>query len=180
MKQLDLGCGNIIRGRDGYEHYGVDIFESNDKNCKVSDLAIEPIPFADDMFDLVTAFDFLEHIPAVVYQQFPGAIGQIMVKRNCMIELFNEIYRVLKDGGEFYMQTPCYRDDWDNGMVFSDPTHCYIWTPGTVNHFSGDYFGQHDDYGHTSKFKMVSQEFENGHVKLTLRAIKPNKPPYEL
>lgn len=172
MKMCDLGCGNIIRKRDGYEAYGVDIFESSDQNVKVADLAIEPIPFKDDMFELVTAYDFLEHIPAVIYNKSK--------KRNCMIELFNEIHRVLKDGGTFYMQTPCYRPDWNNQALWSDPTHCYVWTADTANHFSGDYFGQHDDYGHTSKFKKVSEHFENGHIQLTLTAIKPAGPPYDL
>ncbi|HWZ65615.1 MAG TPA: methyltransferase domain-containing protein [Patescibacteria group bacterium] len=192
-KQLDLGVGGADRIRKGYkgtedyEGYGVDIVGTERpwlKENKAADLAIEDIPYESDMFDLVTAYDFLEHIPSVLYVKELALVGNVpklvLMKRNCMIELFNEIYRVLKHDGEFYMQTPSYLPNWNNEAVWSDPTHCFVWTPATVNHFSGDYVGQHDDYGHTSKFKRVDQRFENGHIFLTLRAVKPAEPPYEL
>lgn len=179
LKQLDLGVGGANRINEEYEGYGIDIVGTDRpwlKENKAADLAIEPIPYASDMFDMVTAYDFLEHIPGVIYLDE----GSGTYRRHCMIELFNEIYRVLKDGGYFYMQTPSYLPNWNNEAVWSDPTHCFVWTPATVNHFSGDYVGQHDDYGHTSKFKRVDQTFENGHIFLTLKAVKPAEPPYEL
>jgi SAM-dependent methyltransferase len=172
VKQLDLGCGGAYRIRDEYEGYGVDLNSEKGldyKQVKHADLAIAPIPYEDNMFDLVTAYDFLEHIPAVLYLWN----GTKNVKRAPMVELMNEIYRVLKPDGEFYMQTPAYMPNTNIDQLWGDPTHCFVWTPTTVAHFSGDYFGQHADYGHTSDFTMVNQEFENGHICLTLKASKP-------
>ena len=174
LKQLDLGVGGANRIEEGYEGYGVDIVGVPRgwlKDNRSADLATEQIPFKNDMFDYVTAYDFLEHIPPVIYM--------LDIKRNCMIELFNEIYRVLKDGGIFYHSTPAYYPNWNNQSVWSDPTHVFVWTPDTAHHLSGDYTGQHNDYGHKSKFKLLSSEFDgNGHIREKFQAIKPNKPPY--
>jgi len=186
QKQLDLGAGGADRIRDGYEGYGVDIVASDRpwlKDNKACDLALETIPYEDDIFDLITAFDLLEHIPPVLYVQTALSANKGIfkqVKRNCMIELFNEIYRVLKPGGVFYHQTPGYHPEANLQSVWSDPTHCYVWTPDTKNHFSGDYYGQHDDYGHRSKFICLSTRYENGHFIEEYQAIKPDEPPYEV
>lgn len=188
MKQLDLGSANGIRLRsDEYEGYGIDVTNYNNiPNFEVCDPAIEPLPFPDDYFDLVTAYDFLEHIPPILYlptyEYGIDADGHqhAIERRACMIELFNEIYRVLKDGGEFYHQTPGYHPDANIQSVWADPTHVYVWTPETAHHFSGDYTGWHDHYGHTSKFKLISSEFVNNHFYESFKAIKPCEPPYDL
>jgi SAM-dependent methyltransferase len=175
MKQLDIGSGDVNRIQTGYEGYGVDIYDVQADwltECRVADLAIEPIPFEDDTFDLVTAHDFLEHIPPVIYLD-----GK---KRNCMIELFNEIYRVLKNDGIFMHSTPGYIYGSNNQSVWSDPTHVYVWTLDTAHHLSGDYFGQHDSYNHKSKFKLVERSYSGSHIVERFQAIKPDVPPYIL
>lgn len=180
MIQLDLGCGNTPRPLDGVtEIWGVDIAHgasiTNPCVKQGYDLAMEPIPFGNDRFDVVTAYDFMEHIPATAYEPMPG--GRIH-KRNCMIELFNEIYRVLKPGGRFLMRSPV----WPNPAVFQDPTHVFVWTMDTVNYFSGDYFGFHEHYGHISRFEKVQNTNDNGWLVIVLRAIKslPPEAPYTL
>lgn len=195
LKQLDLGAGGADRIRGGYEGYGVDIVDVQRpwlKDNRVCDLALDRIPYDNDTFDLITAHDLLEHIQPVLYlpqsvlaypdneqRQRKGWAGHVE-KRNCMIELFNEIYRVLKPGGIFYHQTPGYHPESNLQAIWSDPTHCFVWTPDTKNHFSGDYYGQHDDYGHRSKFVCLSSRFENGHFIEEYQTIKPNEPPYEV
>lgn len=160
-QQLDLGCGHTLRGENGYDCYGVDIVESLNPKVKQADLAIQKIPYDSNTFDLVTGHDFLEHIPSFVY--IDG------VKRNSMIELFNEVYRVLKDGGMFKFSSPCY----PSLQCFQDPTHVYVWTIETPNYFSGDYYGFHDHYGHTSRFVKIDQEVNfNQHLIVTLEARK--------
>lgn len=173
-KQLDLGCGGIIRSWDGYQPFGIDITPTGD-NIKKADLAIEPIPFADNTFDLVTAYDFLEHVPMMLYYM-DGK--QKLQRRSVMVELFNEIYRVLKDDGVFYSQTPLY----PSRSVFQDPTHVAVWTDESFNYFSGDYYGFHDHYGHTSRFEQMQSQVENDHIFMQLKAIKNRQPsdPYSV
>ena len=158
--QLDLGCGNTLRRYDNYVCYGVDIVDSIEPLVRKADLAIDKIPFDDNFFNDVTAYDFIEHIPPVVYVNG--------VKRNCVIELFNEIYRVLKNNGIFTMESPCY----PHLSSFQDPTHVFIITTETINYFSGDYYGFHDHYGHTSHFEKLDMLNENGRIKWKLQAKK--------
>jgi len=70
-KSCDLGCGTKIRNPfNASELYGVDIrdgLEGSDDFIKSADLTVEPIPFQTEFFDYVTAFDFIEHIPRVIY-----------------------------------------------------------------------------------------------------------------
>lgn len=199
LKQLDIGVGGANRIRDGYDGYGVDVV-ANDrpwlKQNKVADLAIQPLPYKDNMFDLVTAYDVLEHIPKMIYGEFTdknapdgilhtdGSITKLdppkrFTRRNCMIELFNEVYRVLKDGGEFYFVVP----KAGTAQFISDPTHITEWCEDSVNYYSGDYFGMHDDYGHTSKFKKLLIQNESGfdwRMEVLLKAEKPATEPYTL
>lgn len=167
MKQLDIGCSGFTRTWDGYECYGVDIVKHDIPNIKQADLVLEKIPFEDNTFDLVTAYDFLEHIPMVIYAP---------KRRQVMVELFNEIYRVMKNGGIFYSQTPIY----PNKSAFQDPTHVSFWTDETMNYFSGDYYGWHDQYGHTSRFELIDKQADGLYAKIKLKAIKDVQGEYKI
>ena len=110
-KTLDLGCGDNPKNPFNASNvYGVDIREDLENGIRCADLAIEKIPYEDEFFDYVTAFEFIEHIPRVVYSP---------KRRNSFVELMNEIYRVLKPGGLFLSSTPGY----PHGVAFRDPTH---------------------------------------------------------
>ena len=65
---LDLGCGPNPRNPFAADLvYGVDLQDFGNPLIKVADLAIQPIPFDDNSFDYLTAYDFLEHIPRQLY-----------------------------------------------------------------------------------------------------------------
>lgn len=158
-KTLDLGCGTTPRNPYGADLlFGVDLRgDINNANIRVADLAIQSIPYESNYFDAVTAFDFIEHVPRVIYtpdRRFP------------FIELMNEIYRVLKPGGLFFAKTPVY----PHPELFRDPTH--------VNFISADTFSYYFDqrrhaamYGFNGAFDVIQNDVEGFYLYSQLRKI---------
>jgi SAM-dependent methyltransferase len=146
-RHLDLGCGETPRNP-----YGRDILCVVDLKpaaalhadvVKKADLSREKIPFADNFFDSVSAYDFLEHIPRTM----PAADSQGLIFP--FVELMNEIWRVLKPDGMFYAQTPAY----PRPEAFQDPTHCNIITDKTHRYFIGHQGGA-STYGFIGCFRV--------------------------
>lgn len=129
-KILELGCGNganlncarIIHPAIGL--FGVDITIAADLypgiNFIRADIDHEKLPFADDSFDAVLLVHVIEHLK-----------NPFLVR--------DEIARVLKPGGRFYVETP----NWTSILVpsfglkrevgfpanfFDDPSHIRPWT----------------------------------------------------
>lgn len=126
---LDLGCGR--QPRNPYRApvvFGVDIAGVQDVNVLAADLSCEPIPFANEYFDSVSAYDFLEHVPRVAYSNKSGSTAFPF------IQLMNEICRVLKPGGRFYASSPCFPHE----AAFIDPTHVNPLTKKSHVYFVGD------------------------------------------
>ena len=128
---LDLGCGAVPRNpyrRD--QLIGVDIApRGSEQGHEIvqANLSLQAIPFEDERFDSVSAFDFFEHVPRVL----PTPDGR--ATRFPFIELMNEISRVLKPGGMLYALTPCY----PSSEAFQDPTHVNIITDRSHVYFAG-------------------------------------------
>ena len=118
-KHLDVGCGSKPRNPFNHEKlYGVDIIDQkvDSFNYQKCNIVLEGLPFEDSIFDSLSAYDFLEHIPrfAVIGNEtkFP------------FINFMSEAHRVLKNGGIFYAMTPVY----PRKEAFVDPTHINIIT----------------------------------------------------
>ena len=150
-KGLDLGCGS--RPNNMYqvdELYAIDLVPrdlDSAVNFKIADLSTEPIPWPDQYFDVITAFDFIEHVPRLVFtpeRHYP------------FVELMNQIWRCLKPGGIFHSLTPAY----PAASAFQDPTHVNVITEKTFP----EYFCGHcwaEMYGFSGRFKLEKQAWSS-------------------
>ena len=148
---LDLGCGLEPQNRFGADDvFGLDLIENKDKKISRCRLGFEKIPFDDDSFDYLTAYDLMEHIPR--YSDFEGG-------SNPFIQFMNECYRVLKKDGVFLSTTPIY----PYLGAFQDPTHNNILTVDTFRlYFSEDKFNIASHYGITANFRIIEQKMMYG------------------
>jgi SAM-dependent methyltransferase len=111
QKLLDIGCGRgeFLRGfiHCGVQGFGVDRSRAAQIYCpqaelRTADLETSPLPFDDNMFDVVYSKSVIEHF------YYPE-------------KLFSEIFRVLKPGGLAITLCP----DWEFNyhIYFEDYTH---------------------------------------------------------
>ncbi|MFA5370471.1 MAG: methyltransferase domain-containing protein [Sideroxydans sp.] len=135
-RHLDLGCGTSPRNPYGKpEICGVDVrddafilLSQAGIVMRKANLIVDKIPFEDDYFSSVSAFDFLEHVPRQICM---GSSNEIVYP---FIELMNEIWRVLSPGGLFLAVTPVY----PSPLAFADPTHVNTITEETHKYFCGE------------------------------------------
>jgi SAM-dependent methyltransferase len=163
-KSLDLGSGpNPKNPFNADEVFGIDLELRGDltSNIKRADLAIEPIPYENDSFEYVTAHDFIEHVPRVLY---------LPERRSPFVELMNEVYRVLVNGGMFLSLTPAY----PHTAAFVDPTHVNIITEDTFPFYFGDAAADSPwatIYGFKGAFSVKLQEWRGPHLLTVLQKI---------
>jgi 2-polyprenyl-3-methyl-5-hydroxy-6-metoxy-1,4-benzoquinol methylase len=104
LKLLDMGCGTgfiIDLSKDLFsEVYGIDATEAMLKkvdtsygNIVLHKGIVEDTPFKTEMFDLVTAYSFMDHLA------------------DCEVFL-NEVYRLIKPNGVFFSDLNPNRDYW--------------------------------------------------------------------
>ena len=148
---LDLGCGETIRNPyQALKVIGLDIQDA--------DLAIEPIPYKDNLFDFVTAYDFLEHIPRLLY---------VPQRRYPFVELMSEVWRVMKVGGKFLSSTPAF----PHAPAFQDPTHVNIITPLTFAEYFDDEKTWAKMYGFKGKFHINNMRYHGPHLIAELEKV---------
>lgn len=144
-RHLDLGCGNDPKNPYSSEElFGIDIRDGLGANIVPCNLSIQAIPFPDNYFDSLSAYDFLEHIPRVVVDL------QSQSSFFPFIQLMNEVFRVLRPGGMFYAVTPVY----PSHKVFMDPTHVNFLSRKSHEYFTGD-TPLARMYGYTGSFRAV-------------------------
>ena len=101
IKILDVGCSGsmfpfLIKAM-GYEVYGNDI-RKLPTGIEGYQGDIQNTPYDDNTFDIITAISTVEHI---------GLKGRYGIEENKVeIFVFNEIHRILKNGGIFLMTVP--------------------------------------------------------------------------
>ena len=171
-KTLDLGCGPNPRNPYNFDEiYGIDIINFGNENIRVADLCIDPIPFEDNTFDAVTGYDFLEHLPRILY------VGRD--RKQPFIDVMSETWRVLKPGGKAYFVTPAY----PNQEAFCDPQHVNYISTYTLQYFcipseatwGWSQLGGGQAYGFKGSFKALKHDWSQDnpfHLIWELEAIK--------
>lgn len=109
LKALDMGAAH--NSPPGY--LGVDVYEGENVDI-VADVT-GGIPLPDSSVGVVRAVDFLEHVPDKV-------------------AMFNELYRVLADGGVLLSMTP----STDGRGAFQDPTHVAFYNENSFWYFTDE------------------------------------------
>lgn len=109
--KLNMGCGF----KKLLDHWNVDV-ESKCNPDQVLDFEQTPWPYEDNFFDRINADNILEHL---------GQDPRVFTK------IIKEMYRVSKDGAEWFVNVPHHRCD----LYWDDYTHVRILTPKTFKMF---------------------------------------------
>lgn len=136
----------------------------------VVDVAVEPLPFADNSIEQIIANQVLEHIETIIHYKEDGKWH----RRYPRVELLKEIYRVLIPGGTLKASVPTEWPFWAQ-----DPTHVDVpWVPNTFAYFCGGWGANtpgdfaYEAYGIDFAFQMGptvkgEQDFFNTYITLT-------------
>lgn len=157
LEALDLGCGAKPHNFFGVASiHGMDFLPNGAENVEGVDLSAGLIPRQSDSIDLVTSFDFVEHLPR--WERTEGIV------RFPFVEFINEVHRILRPGGLFFSKTPAF----PSGKAFQDPTHTNFITEETFpKYFCGPTMAR--PYGFAGKFELVEQVWNGGHLLTMLQ-----------
>jgi SAM-dependent methyltransferase len=156
---LDIGCGsNPQNPFEASKVIGVDLFENSQKEIKKCMLGFEALPYETNSIDYISAFDLIEHIPRVHFQD-----GKISTP---FIFLMNEIWRVLKNNGILLSFTPIIPFHG----AHQDPTHVNLIVYGTYEkYFSNKKLQIASEYGVKANFNILDEKLYNEHLVSILK-----------
>lgn len=100
VKELDIGGNNQFENVVRLDH------NADHKPDIVHDLRVHPLPFLDNEFDEIHAYEVLEHLAQQGDYKF-------------FFAEFTEYSRILKPGGRFFGSCPIVGSAW----VWGDPSH---------------------------------------------------------
>lgn len=130
MSELLIGCGNSRKKRvtgswTSAEWTALTTLDI-DPSCNpdvVHDLNVLPLPFADNSFNEIHAYEVLEHC---------GRQGDWRF----FFDQFSEFWRILKPDGWFVATVPM----WDSPWAWGDPGHTRVITDGSLSFLSQEQY----------------------------------------
>lgn len=144
--KINLGAGNDPTS--GFVN--VDILDLPGIDV-VHNLMDFPYPFEDGSATEIRAVDVLEHMDNYTADLRPSVIAFI-----------EECHRILKPGGELYIQTPGY----DAEFLWQDPTHVRGFHPKTMDLFDPDTeYGETNGYYSKATFKVRCEQLPNKNLR---------------
>lgn len=169
--ELLLGCGRD-RGkrmwRDGKSQWENLVSLDHDAAHQpdvVHDLERLPLPFTDDRFDEIHAYEVLEHT---------GQQGDWRF----FFDQWADFWRILKAGGLFFATTPGLQSPW----LWGDPSHKRAVPVECLGFLSQEAYRRHvgsstmSDFRfyYRADFEIVSAETDGQTNRFVLRAMKPS------
>lgn len=164
--ELLIGCGNsrvkMLDANRSNEWKGLYTLDM-DASCNpdvVWNLEEFPLPFENETFEEIHAYQVLEHT---------GKQGDWKF----FFAQFAEFWRILKPGGKFYATVPM----WDSEWAWGDPGHTRLITAGTLVFLSKEEYAKQigktnmTDYRMTWKhdFHIDGVQETNGHLCFVLK-----------
>jgi SAM-dependent methyltransferase len=113
--ELLIGCGSrankdiSIPGKEKFHHLVRLDYNADHHPDVLWDLRNHPLPFEDNTFNEVHAYEVLEHLAQQGDYRF-------------FFAEFSEYWRILKPGGHFFATVPDYRSKW----AWGDPSHTRV------------------------------------------------------
>lgn len=167
-KELLMGCGSrtnkdlSISGKEKFEN--VVRLDCNDSHKPdiVWDLRVHPLPFFDNEFDEIHAYDVLEHLAYQGDYEF-------------FFSEFSEYWRILKNGGHMFVTVPKEGTEW----AWGDPSHKRIITLNNLAFLSQKFYEQvgrtkASDFRNIYKvdFKVIYHETSHNTLSFILETVK--------
>lgn len=173
MTELLLGCGSSRLKKLAWQgrHEWTDLvtldFADTHKPDIVHDIASIPLPFADNTFDEVHAYEVMEHV---------GQQGDWKF----FFEQWSDIWRILKPGGIFLGTSP----HWSSAWAWGDPGHTRVLSSESmiflhqpaytaqvgISPMTDYRFCYQADFDIIHQAKNEAEQFEYG-----LQAVKPSR-----
>jgi SAM-dependent methyltransferase len=150
--KINLGSGNDPK--NGFVN--VDFIKLNSVDV-VHNLMEFPYPFEDNSASKIRAVDVLEHLANYTDDKRPSIIAFI-----------EECHRILKPGGELFIQTPRY----DADFLWLDPTHVRGFHEESMDFFDPtSHYGQSTGFYSDAKFSVKCEILKNKNLRFYMVKI---------